>query len=122
MENQRLSRETFNSQVQSSVRAANSNWFKSIATIENANQMLANSFAAQSTLALNNLEYQSLWQKRRDDASFIFNSVENDLNRNAQLAIASQSAAVSRSANNASSRQSLFSTIGTIAGAAIGAL
>ena len=119
LENQRLARESFNSQVQSSVRAANSNWFKSIATIENANQMLANSFAAQSTLALSNLEYQSLWQKRRDDASFIFNSVENDLSRNAQLAIAAQSAAVSRSAAKAESRSSLLSTIGSIAGAAL---
>jgi hypothetical protein len=122
LENQRLSRETFNSQVQSSVRAANSNWFKSIATIENANQMLANSFAAQSALALSNLEYQSLWQKRRDDASFIFNSVENDLTRNVQLAIASQNASISRSANNAASRNSIFGTIGSVVGAALPAI
>ena len=119
LENQRLARESFNSQVQSSVRAANSNWFKSIATIENANQMLANSFAAQSTLALSNLEYQSLWQKRRDDASFIFNSVENDLNRNAQVAIAAQNAAISRSAASSQSRSSLLGTIGTIGAALI---
>ena len=119
IENQRLARESFNSQVQSSVRAANANWFKSIATIENANQMLSNSFAAQSALNLSNLEYQSLWQKRRDDAHYIFTSTENDLSRNAQAAIAAQDAAIARSQSRSQSRSSLFSTIGTVAAAAL---
>ena len=120
LENQRLAREQFNSQVQSSVRAANSNWFKSLATINNANQMLANSFAAQSALNLNTLEYQALWQKRRDDASFIFNSEESFLNREANAAIAAQNAAIARSSANSSKKSSLFSTIGTVASAVIG--
>ena len=81
--------------------------------------MLANSFAAQSALNLSTLEYQALWQKRRDDASFIFNSEESFLNREANAAIAAQNAAIARSSANSSKKSSLFSTIGQVAAAVI---
>ena len=119
LENQRLSRETFNSQVQSSVRAANSNWFKSLATINNSNQMLANSFAAQSALNLSSLEYQALWQKRRDDANFIFSAEESFLNRGANMAIAAQNASIARGAAKSQNTSSLMSTLGVVATAVI---
>ena len=112
--NQQFARDTFNSQASAQIRNANANWFRSAATIENGNQMLANSFAAQSTLGLLNNEYQALWQKRRDDASFIFESVERGLDRDAQVAALAQQSALARSAQKSSSKNSLLSTLGSI--------
>ena len=112
--NQQFARDTFNSQASAQIRNGNANWFRSQATIENGNQMLANSFAAQSALGLRNNEYQALWQKRRDDAGFIFESVERGLDREAQVAALAQQSALARSAQKSSSKNSLLSTIGSI--------
>jgi hypothetical protein len=114
LENQRFARETFNSQASAAIRNGNANWFRSQATIENGNQMLANSFTAQATLGLQSNEYQNLWQKRRDDANFIFESVERGLDREAQVAALAQQSALARSAQKSSSKNSLLSTIGSI--------
>jgi hypothetical protein len=114
--NQELSREQFNSNQLASIRAANSNWFRSIATINNGNQMAANSFAAQSTLALREREYNQLWQQRRDDANFIFQSVENQLDRDAATAALAQQAAIARSNQSSSRSSSLIGAIGSVVG------
>jgi hypothetical protein len=114
--NQQLTRETFNSNQQASIRSANANWFRSIATINNGNQMAANSFAAQSTLALREREYNQLWQQRRDDANFIFQSVENQLDRDAATAALAQQAAISRSNQSSSRSGALLGAIGSVIG------
>jgi len=115
--NQELSRETFNSNQLASIRAANSNWFRSIATINNGNQMAANSFAAQATLGLREKEYNSLWQRRRDDAAYIFQAVESGLDRDAQTAALAQDAAIARGNQRSSRTNAIFSAIGTVAAA-----
>ena len=114
--NQELSRETFNSNQLASIRAANANWFRSIATINNGNQMASNSFAAQATLGLREKEYNALWQKRRDDAAFIFQSVESALDREAATAALAQQAAIARGNQSASKTAGIFGAIGSIAG------
>ena len=119
--NQQLSREQFNSTQLASVRAANANWFRSIATINNGNQMAANSFAAQATLGLREKEYNSLWQKRRDDAQYIFTSVENNLDRDAATAALAQQAAIARGNQSASRTSGIFGALGSIAGGFIAA-
>ena len=119
--NQQLSREQFNSTQLASVRAANANWFRSIATINNGNQMAANSFAAQATLGLREKEYNNLWQKRRDDAQYIFTAVENNLDREAATAALAQQAAIARGNQKASKSSGIFSAIGSIAGGIIAA-
>ena len=119
--NQELSRETFNSNQLASIRAANANWFRSIATINNGNQMASNSFAAQATLGLREKEYNALWQKRRDDAAFIFQSVESALDRDAATAALAQQAAIARGNQKASKTAGIFGAIGSIAGGFIAA-
>ena len=83
--------------------------------------MLANSFAAQSELGLRSMEYNALWQKRRDDAQMLYDSTERDLERVAQAAALAQQAALAKSSQKASRTSSIFGTIGSIAGAAIAA-
>jgi len=119
--NQQLSREQFNSTQLASVRAANANWFRSIATINNGNQMAANSFAAQATLGLREKEYNNLWQKRRDDAQYIFTAVENNLDREAATAALAQQTAIARGNQKASKTSGIFSALGSVAGGIIAA-
>jgi hypothetical protein len=114
--NQELAREQFNSNQLASIRAANANWFRSVATINNGNQMAANSFAAQATLGLREREYNNLWQKRRDDASYIFSSTEAGLDRIAAEAALAQQAAIARGNQSASRSGSIFGAIGSVIG------
>jgi len=118
---QKLSRDTFNVNTIANIRAANTKWYQSVATVQNSNQMLANSYAAQSELGLRSMEYNALWQKRRDDAQMLYDSTERDLERVAQAAALAQQAALAKSAQKASRTASIFGTIGSIAGAAIAA-
>jgi len=114
--NQELAREQFNANQLASIRAANANWFRSVATINNGNQMAANSFAAQATLGLREREYNNLWQKRRDDASYIFSSTEAGLDRIAAEAALAQQAAIARGNQKASKSGSIFGAIGSVIG------
>jgi hypothetical protein len=114
--NQELAREQFNANQLASIRAANANWFRSVTTINNGNQMAANSFAAQATLGLREREYNNLWQKRRDDASYIFSSTEAGLDRIAAEAALAQQAAIARGNQSASRSGSIFGAIGSVIG------
>jgi hypothetical protein len=114
--NQELAREQFNANQLSSIRAANANWFRSVATINNGNQMAANSFAAQATLGLREREYNNLWQKRRDDASYIFSSTEAGLDRIAAEAALAQQAAIARGNQKSSKSGAIFGAIGSVIG------
>ena len=114
--NQELVREQFNSEQQASIRAANANWYRSVATINNGNQMAANSFAAQATLGLREKEYNQLWQKRRDDASYIFSSTEAGLDRIAAEAALAQQVAIARGNQKSSKSGAIFGAIGSILG------
>ena len=116
VENQNLTRATFNSNQQASIRAANTNWYRSVATIDNANQSLANSFAAQSVLAKNTAEYNAMWQKRRDDASFIFQSAEKGLDRDMQAAALAQELAIAMKGMKVQKRGDTLGLIGNIIG------
>ena len=114
--NQNLVREQFNSEQQASIRAANANWYRSVATINNGNQMAANSFAAQATLGLREKEYNQLWQKRRDDASYIFSSTEAGLDRIAAEAALAQQVAIARGNQKSSKSGAIFGAIGSVLG------
>ena len=78
--------------------------------------MASNSFAAQATLGLREKEYNALWQKRRDDATFIFQSVESALDREAATAALAQQAAIARGNQSAARTGGIFGAIGSIAG------
>jgi len=116
-ENQRLARETFNSNMEASVRAANATWQRSVSTINNANQLMANTFASQTALGLSEREYQFLWQRHRDDAHYIYSSTEAGLDRESQTAALAQQASIARGNQNASRSSSVFNALGTVVGA-----
>jgi hypothetical protein len=116
-ENQRLARETFNSNMEASVRAANATWQRSVSTINNANQLMANTFASQTALGLSEREYQFLWQRHRDDAHYIYSSTEAGLDRESQTAALAQQASIARGNQNASRSSSVFNAVGTVVGA-----
>jgi len=109
--NQQLTRDSFNSTQSASIRAANANWYRSVSTIDNANQMQSNAFAAQSALQIRNTEYQALLQRRRDDAHFIFEAFEREEDRIGAVAIAAQNAGIARSNQSSANRRSIVNTI-----------
>ena len=111
IENQRATRESFNVQMASQIEVANTNWQQSVATVNNANQMQANIFSAQSILGLRTREYNDLLQKRRDDAHFIYESTEKKLDREAQIAAIAQQSAIARSNRNSQEDSSFFRNI-----------
>ena len=111
IENQRATRESFNVQMASQIEVANTNWQQSVATVNNANQMQANIFSAQSILGLRTREYNDLLQKRRDDAHFIYESTEKKLDRDAQMAAIAQQSAIARSNRNSQEDSSFFSNV-----------
>ena len=113
-------RERFNSEMQAQIEASNAQWRRQITTINNATENAVNQFAAQSTLTYDLTEYQQLWQQYRDDAARIFSTSENALDRETNIAIAQLSSNDSRSNRKASSRNSLLSGIGSIAGSILG--
>jgi hypothetical protein len=78
--------------------------------------MAANSFAAQATLGLREREYNNLWQKRRDDASYIFSSTEAGLDRIAAEAALAQQAAIARGNQKSSKSGAIFGAIGSVIG------
>ena len=117
--NQRLSREQFNSTQLSSIRAANSNWYRNIATINNGNQMAANSYASKALLGLRDKEYNALWQKRRDDAVFIYTSTENALDREEAAAARAQQSDIAKKNRKTSTLNTAIKGITTIAPALI---
>ena len=106
-----MNRESFNVQQSASIRAANANWYRSVATIDNANQMQSNAFAAQSALQLRQSEYQALLQRRRDDAHFIYEAFEREEDRKHAVAIAAQEAAINRSNNRSNQRSGIFDAV-----------
>ena len=119
--NQRLSREQFNSTQLSSIRAANSNWYRNIATINNGNQMAANSYASKALLGLRDKEYNALWQKRRDDAVFIYTSTENALDREEAAAARAQQYDIAKKNRKTSTLNTAIKGITAIAPALIAA-
>tara|TARA_R110000765_G_scaffold177947_1_gene283468 strand:- start:6061 stop:6714 length:654 start_codon:yes stop_codon:yes gene_type:complete len=112
--NQQLTRDSFNSTQSASIKAANANWYRSIATIDNANQMQSNAFTAQSALQIRNTEYQALLQRRRDDAHFIFESFEREEDRKGAVAIAAQNAGIARSNQKAANKKDLLGVVFTV--------
>jgi hypothetical protein len=101
--------------MEASVRAANATWQRSVSTINNANQLMANTFASQTALGLSEREYQFLWQRHRDDAHYIYSSTEAGLDREAQTAALAQQASIARGNQRASRTSAIFSAIGAVA-------
>lgn len=114
-------RERFNAEMQAQIEAANSQWERQITTINNANQMAVNQFAAQSQLTYDLTEYQQLWQQYRDDAARIFTTSENKQDRSTNVAIAQLTSNDNRAARKQSGKNALIGGVASIAGSILGA-
>ena len=107
-------RDRFNIEVRSQVEAANAAWRRQITTINNANQQATNQFAAESLLQYDLTEYQQLWQKYRDDAARIFTASENQLDRKANIVVASLSSKDAKNAAKTSQQNALITAGATL--------
>ena len=87
------SREKFNAQMQQQIDQSNILWRRTINTENTVNQNEQNKINAAALLGLTTTAQNNLWQKYRDEASFVFSSSQNELQRThqlAQMAIANQ--------------------------------
>jgi hypothetical protein len=86
-------REKFNSEMQLQIDQSNTVWRRSINTQNTTDENNQNRINAAALLGLTTTAQNNLWQKYRDEASFVFTSTQNDLQRThqiAQMAIANQ--------------------------------
>ena len=90
------SREKFNSNMQLQIDQSNALWRRTINTANTVGQNEANRLNAAALLGMTSQAQNNLWQKYRDEASYVFQSTSNELQRTHQLAtiaIANQFAA-----------------------------
>ena len=80
------SRDKFNANMQLQIDQANTMWRRTINTANTALQNDANKLNASALLGMTVQAQNNLWQKYRDEASFSFQSTQNELQRTQQLA------------------------------------
>ena len=85
-------KDEFYARNQIAIAQANAVYRRQTNTANTAAQNAANQFNATAILNRNNTQLNNLLQLARDEADFIYNSAQNDLNRQNNLAIATLSA------------------------------
>ena len=83
-------REQFNINQSNTINQANAVWRRQINTANTSGQNEVNRQNAINTLNLTQDALNRMWQKYRDDASWIYNSTENALQREHQIALYAQ--------------------------------
>jgi hypothetical protein len=83
-------REHFNVNQQNAINQSNAVWRRSLNTANTAGQNEVNRQNAINLLNLNQDGLNRMWQKYRDDASWIYNSAENAIQRDHQIALYAQ--------------------------------
>jgi biotin operon repressor len=83
-------REHFNVNQQNAINQSNAVWRRNLNTANTAGQNEVNRQNAINVLNLNQDGLNRMWQKYRDDASWIYNSAENALQRDHQIALYAQ--------------------------------
>ena len=83
-------RDSFNTKLQAQINQSNATWRRSINTANTAQQNEVNRQNAMNRLNLSQDSLNRLWMKYRDDASFVYNSAENAINREHQIALYAQ--------------------------------
>jgi len=80
-------RDRFDSTMQVQIDQSNANWRRQIATIDTAAQNEANRQNAMNLLQVSQSALSALWQRYRDESSWVMQSSENALQRAHQLAL-----------------------------------
>jgi hypothetical protein len=85
-------RQQFNINMQAQIDQSNALWRREINTINTATHNEVNRINAQNLLGLTTSSQNALWQKYRDEATWVFQMAENEAQRIHQLGIASMEA------------------------------
>ena len=83
-------RDSFNTKLQAQINQSNATWRRQVNTANTAQQNELNRQNVMNRLNLSQDALNRLWMKYRDDASFVYNSAENAINREHQIALYAQ--------------------------------
>ena len=118
-------RDQFNAQNQLVVSQSNAQWRRQIATQDTAAVNRANELNASAILDISNTAYNNLWQYYADTMEWAWTSAENELNRIADMAIATlnadERAKIADEQGKTAAGNALGSLIATLGSAYIGA-
>jgi hypothetical protein len=92
-EQQAFARESFNSQAAFAIEQSNVLWRRSINTENTAAINAANQVNVQNAYNLSATAQNQLWQQWRDEASWLFQASENQLDRDYNMAVAANNRA-----------------------------
>jgi len=116
-------RDQFNAQNQMVIAQSNAQWRRQIATADTAAVNRANELNANAILDISNNAYNNLWNYYGDTMEWAWQSAESDLNRIADMAIASlnadERAKVAAEQSKTAAGGALGSLIGTLGSAFI---
>jgi len=118
-------RDQFNAQNQLAIAQSNAVWRREIATADTAAVNRANEVNANAILDISNQAYNNLWQYYGDTMEWAWTSAENELNRIADMAIASlnadERAKIASEQSKTAAGTALGSLVGTLGSAFIAA-
>jgi hypothetical protein len=109
LENQR---ERFNVENQRVIDQSNVTWRRQINTANTSATNAANQTNAQNLLNLSNFALSSMWQQWRDEASWVNQSSENEMNRNHNLAVAALERTTAFDLQNSAQTSALYAMLG----------
>ena len=105
-------RERFNVENQRVIDQSNVTWRRQINTANTAATNAANQTNAQNLLNLSNFALSSMWQQWRDEASWVNQSAENEMNRNHNLAVAALERTTAFDLQNSAQTSALYAMLG----------
>jgi len=105
-------RERFNVENQRVIDQSNVTWRRQINTANTASVNAANQTNAQNLLNLSNFALSSMWQQWRDEASWVNQSAENEMNRNHNLAVAALERTTAFDLQNSAQTSALYAMLG----------
>ena len=105
-------RERFNVENQRVIDQSNVTWRRQINTANTSAVNAANQTNAQNLLNLSNFALSSLWQQWRDEASWVNQSSENEMNRNHNLAVAALERTTAFDLQNSAQTSALYAMLG----------
>ncbi len=107
------SRDKFNSNMTAQINQANANWRRQINTENTARQNEVNRINAQNLLNLSNTAQEQLWQRYRDEASFLVQVIENAADRSHRLAEMAQQAGYDKDAYDTHFKNTMYAQLGS---------
>ena len=105
-------RERFNVENQRVIDQSNVTWRRQTNTANTASVNAANQTNAQNLLNLSNFALSSMWQQWRDEASWVNQSAENEMNRNHNLAVAALERTTAFDLQNSAQTSALYAMLG----------